>query len=84
LTKVDWGKASMDDYHFWESFKDSAKNAEKIRFDISDFDVNYTKKSITKKEFEYIINDPDLLAKTIFIKDGKEMVWNKKVFFECK
>jgi hypothetical protein len=44
---------------------------------ISDYD---SKPGITNYEFNYINNDPALLQKTTFIKNGAEVKWDGKTF----
>ena len=80
LTKVDWGRASMDTYYFKDSFKDAAKNAGWINFNVSNFKVSYPKPGITNFEFEHIINNTSLLKKTTFIENGIEVFWNGAKF----
>jgi len=78
LTKVDWGKALVDESSFKESFRQAAGKADAIRFDVSNFDRNTNR--ITEYEFNYITNDPSLLQKTTFIKNGGEVKWDGKQF----
>ncbi|MEZ4913582.1 MAG: hypothetical protein R2798_05955 [Chitinophagales bacterium] len=80
LTKVNWGRASVDDYYFFESFKESVKNAGAINFNVSNFDPYYPKPKVTNQEFNYIINNPSLLQKTTFIQNSDRVFWNGKEF----
>jgi hypothetical protein len=67
LTKVDWGKASCDNYYFKQSFMEAAQNADAIKFNLSSFNSAYPKPGITNFEFDYITSNPLLLQKTTFI-----------------
>ncbi|MFY0256020.1 RHS repeat-associated core domain-containing protein [Chitinophaga sp. 30R24] len=80
LTKVDFGRASMDNFAFMESFRQSAQNADAINFDVTHFDPTIKTSSITSKEFNHIISDPALLKKTTFTRDGKNVNWNGSKF----
>ena len=80
LTTVDWGKASIDKFHFRSSFREAAENAAGIRFEVSNFDPFYHKPGITNFEFSHILNNPTLLQKTTFIKGGNEVIWNGTQF----
>jgi hypothetical protein len=75
LTRVDWGRASMDDYYFRQSFNDAAKKADGITFDVTGFDPGYKGPSITSWEFKTIVEDPALFKKTTFIRDGEAVMW---------
>jgi hypothetical protein len=76
LTGVDWGKASMDNFHFKQSFKEAAENASSIIFNVSSFNPSHPKPGITSFEFNHIINNPTLLQKTTFIQNGNQVFWN--------
>jgi len=78
LTRVDWGKALVSEYHFKESFKEAAQNAGSIKFDLSNFKIDYSTPGITNFEFNHIIGNPALLKKTTFIQNGQEVMWNGK------
>lgn len=58
LTRVDWGRALVSEYHFKESFKEAAQNAGSIKFDLSDFKLDYSTPGITNFEFSHIISHP--------------------------
>jgi hypothetical protein len=76
FTKVDWGRASIDNYYFKESFIDAAGNASSIKFNVSNFNPFYAKPRITNFEFNHIISSPSLFQKTIFIQNGNNVFWN--------
>lgn len=76
LTKVDWGRASMDNFYFKQSFTEAAQNAGAIKFNVSSFNPSYARPGITSFEFNHIISNPSLLRKTTFIKDGSSVFWN--------
>lgn len=80
LTKVDWGRASMDDFYFKQSFQEAAENAGAIKFNVSSFDPFYHKPGITNFEFNHIINDPSLLQKTTFTQNSNQVFWNGTQF----
>jgi RHS repeat-associated protein len=81
LTKVDWGRMyAGDEFSIKEAFRDAVKKADAIRFDVTGFDPSYKKPGITNYEFNYITNDPALLQKTSFIKNGGEVKWDGKQF----
>lgn len=82
LTKVDWGRAAMDDGHFLTSFKEAAENADAIHFNVTSFDPAYVKPGITHFELNHIINQPALLQKTTFIQNGGEVFWNGSGFIK--
>ena len=84
LTKENFTKAMYDPTTFWFSFTESAKNATNIRFDITNFNQFYKAPSVTLKEFNYIINNPELLLKTTFIENGVEKNWNGTSFEDIK
>ncbi|MEL7003982.1 MAG: hypothetical protein AAFN93_14770 [Bacteroidota bacterium] len=67
LTKIDWGRASADDYYFKESFREAVGNADEIWFTLRNFDPKYHKPGVTQYELDYIKRNPDLLKKTKFI-----------------
>jgi RHS repeat-associated protein len=76
LTRVDWGRASMDESWFRISFKEAARNAQSIAFDVTGFEVNFAKPGLTSYEFNTIINDASLLQKTTFVQNGSTVIWN--------
>lgn len=80
LTSVDWGKASIDKYHFRSSFREAAENAAGIRFEVTNFNPFYHKPGITNFEFDHILSNPALLQKTTFIKGGNEVIWTGTQF----
>ena len=80
LTKVDWGRAYIDDYYFRQSFYDASHNSSSIRFDVSNFNLNFPKQGMTFFEFNTIINNQQLLQKTIFIQHGQQVYWNGSGF----
>ncbi|VXB36351.1 RHS repeat-associated core domain-containing protein [Flavobacterium sp. 9AF] len=82
LTKVDWGRSIMDNFYFKQSFKDAVQNANKIKFNVTNFDPNYIKPGITNFEFNYILSNPSLLQKTTFIQDGINVTWNGVKFIK--
>lgn len=82
LTKVDWGRASIDDYYFKESFIEASQNASAIKFNVSSFNPAYSKPGITNFEFNHIIGNSSLLQKTEFIKDGDTVFWNGAEFIK--
>lgn len=80
LTTVDWGKASIDKFHFRSSFREAAENAAGIRFEVTNFDPFYHKPGITNFEFNHVLTNPGLLQKTTFIKGGNEVIWDGAQF----
>ncbi|WP_153799690.1 SpvB/TcaC N-terminal domain-containing protein [Foetidibacter luteolus] len=80
LTRVDWGRASIDDFYFKQSFYDAASNASNIRFDVSNFNPAFPQPGVTSFEFKHIINNPNLLQKTIFTQNGSQVFWNGSAF----
>lgn len=82
LTNVDWGKASIDKYHFKSSFWEAAEKASGIRFEVTNFNPFYHKPGITNFEFNHILNDPSLLQKTTFIQNGNQVIWNGTQFIK--
>lgn len=72
LTNIPWWKiaGSIDD--FKASFKEAVKNVDHIVFDVTDFDPFYKKPGITNFEFNHILENPNLLEKTKFFKEGIE------------
>ena len=82
LTKIDWGRASIDEYYFKQSFKEAAKNADAIKFNITNFDPAYPDPKITNFEFDFIRTNPALLQKTIFIRNGIRFYWDGTKFIK--
>lgn len=80
LTDVDFGRASMSDFYFKESFKQAAQNADFIKFDVTNFDPNYSKPGITNFEFDHIMNSTTLKEKASFYQAGKKVEWNGETF----
>jgi RHS repeat-associated protein len=80
LTRVNALKALFDQNLFMLSFKEAAAKADAIRFDVTHYDAAYPFPGLTKRELEYILNNKELLNKTTFIRDGKEVVWNGQEF----
>ncbi|MEI6950354.1 RHS repeat-associated core domain-containing protein [Paraflavisolibacter sp. H34] len=80
LTKVNWGRASIDDYYFRESFKEAANNASAIKFDVTHFNPFHTDPKMTNFEFNHITSNPTLMNKTTFIQNGSEVIWDGKTF----
>jgi RHS repeat-associated protein len=79
LTKVDWGRSS-DPFYFKDAFKDAARNASAIKFNVSSFNPYHPKPGLTNFEFDHIIGNPSLLQKTTFVKDGTQVFWNGTSF----
>ncbi|CAA0197351.1 hypothetical protein [Tenacibaculum maritimum] len=63
---------------FFQAFFESAKNADGIRFDISNF--NSKRNPITNREMMIIKKNKDLMDKAVWIRDGVEQVWTGKKF----
>ena len=82
LTRVDWGRASMDSSWFKTSFHEAAGNARSIIFDVTGFEVNYVKPGVTSYEFNTVVNNPSLLEKTTFVRNGGSVHWNGTEFVE--
>ncbi len=82
LSNVDWGKAWIDEFHFKESFKQAAQNADAIRFEVTNFAPFYHKPGLTNYEFNHILANPSLMDKTTFIGDGNPVIWNGKEFIK--
>jgi RHS repeat-associated protein len=82
LTKIDWGKASIDNYAFKESFMEAAQNAKGIRFEVANFDPKYPKPGITNAEFDHILSSKPLLGKTEFVRNGSPVIWNGQSFIK--
>jgi hypothetical protein len=80
LTKVDWGRAGMDDSYFKSSFKDAALNADGIRFNVTTFKTDMFNRKMTNFEFNHILGDKSLYNKTIFIDNGRRAFWNGTEF----
>jgi hypothetical protein len=53
-----------------------------IRFDVSSFIVGHPESNITAWELGVIVNNPSLLRKTAFIRNGKQVIWNGTGFVE--
>jgi RHS repeat-associated protein len=80
LTSVPWWKAISSDSAFLKSFEQAAGNADAISFDVSSFNPAYPKPGLTQSELTYILNNPSVLAKTIFTQNGSQVIWNGKGF----
>ena len=80
LTTVDWGRASVDPTWFRMSFKEAVQNADSVRFDVSNFSLNYSKPGMTNFELNHLLNNPSLLEKTTFFQNGKPVIWNGSKF----
>ena len=84
LTTVDQAKAALNPSWFRRAFREAAKNADSVRFDVTSFDPKHPKPGMTSWEFAEIVNDPKLLAKTEFIKNGGLVKWDGKGFVEAQ
>jgi len=82
LTRVDFGKALVDRYWFERSFKEAVQNADAIQFEVTSFKVGYHQPGVTQWELTYLLERPDLLRKTTFIRNGKDVAWNGTGFVE--
>jgi RHS repeat-associated protein len=82
LTSVDWGRASMDNYYFKESFKEAADNAGSIKFDVTNFNPFHPKPGMTNFEFNHVTSNPSLFQKTNFIQNGSRVNWDGKNFLK--
>jgi RHS repeat-associated protein len=81
LTKVDWGRASVDTMWFKRSFRDAVSKAESIIVDVTHYDPSFPKDGITKYEIDYVLDAANnLREKTTFIKDGAKAEWNGSNF----
>ncbi|WP_437776712.1 SpvB/TcaC N-terminal domain-containing protein [Sorangium sp. So ce1097] len=80
LTKVDWARAMLDNIAFQRSFHQAARNADKIRFDVTSFSLSHPKPGLTTWELETIVSNPSLLQKTMFVRNGQTVTWNGKDF----
>ena len=80
LTRVDWGRASIDNYYFKNSFKEAAQNASSIRFNVTNFNLNYPRPGLTHFEFNHILSSPSLLKKTTFIQGSRNVFWDGMQF----
>jgi hypothetical protein len=58
---------------FMQSFRDAAKNADGIIFDVTHFD--YKLAGVTRDELMHIVGNDKLLSKTVFTKNGREVKW---------
>ncbi len=84
LTTVDVGRATEASW-FRMSFNEASQNAGAIRFDVSSFDLAYPKPGMTSWELNQVVNDPSLLGKTTFIKNGEQVLWDGSGFLKpCK
>jgi hypothetical protein len=78
LTNVDFGRVlGGDSFAIKRSFEQAASKASQIKFNVTNFNPFYSEPGFTSYEFNYIINNPDLLQKTKFIKNYvDEVIWN--------
>ena len=84
LTRVDWGRAIMNQSDFMASFRDAARNADGIVFDVTSFNPSRPgPPGVTMREFRHII-DPDngLLGRTTFVRDATEVFWDGTRFVD--
>lgn len=80
LTEVSRAKAAYSESYFMDYFHEAAKNAQAIRFDVTNFKPNYPLPQITNYEFNTIIGNPSLLQKTTFYMGNQQVHWTGSGF----
>lgn len=77
LTDVDWGRvASGEKIWVKAAVAQAINNATSIIFDATGFINDFDPESVTQFEFNTIISHPDLLEKTKFVIDSKEVIYD--------
>ena len=78
LTNIEWSEVKTSVQAFKDSFYQASKNADAIRFDVTNFNPRYAQPgtNLTLFEFRTITGSPELMSKTTFISNGVIVKWD--------
>ena len=80
LTRKDYWKGLDDSWYFRGIFEEVTTKADKILFNVKNFDPFIKNPKMTNWEFNQIINRPELFEKTIFHIDDVPVIWTGTEF----
>jgi hypothetical protein len=69
LSRVDWGRASIDNFYAKLSFQQAAANADAILFELKSFEPGH-RAGMTQYEIDYIANSTVLQSKTTYLNNN--------------